>query len=74
MVFVLIVVQVLEGENVIVKNCEVMGVINLVDVVSGIICVEFVEFVGENFVYGFDVLEIVVVEIVYFFFGLELVG
>lgn len=33
-----------------------------------------VEFVVEYIVYGFDVCEIVVVEIVCFFFGLELVG
>lgn len=64
----------MEGEGVIVKNCEVMGVINFVDVVLGMICVEFVKLVGENLVYGLDVLEIVVEEIVFFFLGLELVG
>lgn len=64
----------MEGEDVIVKNCEVMGVINLVDVDEGIICKEFVLFIGENFVYGFDVLEMVVEEIVFWFFGIEFVG
>lgn len=64
----------MEGEDVIVKNCEVMGVINLVEVVDGMICKEFVLFIGENFVYGFDVLEIVVEEIKFFFIDFEIVG
>lgn len=74
MILGLIVVQVLEGENVILKNCEVMGVINLVNVVEGMICKVYVLLIGENLVYGLDVLEIVVEEIVYWFLGIEIVG
>lgn len=61
----------MEGEGVILKNCEVMGVINLVNVDVGIICKEFVLLVGENLVYGLDSLEVVVCEIVFFFWVLN---
>lgn len=44
--------------------CDVMGVINLEEVVDGIICKLFVKLIGENLVYGFDSDENVVIEIV----------
>lgn len=71
MIFGLVVVQVLEGEDVIVKNCELMGVIDLKKVDVGIICVDFVVFIDENVVYGFDFEVFVVCEIVYFFVVIE---
>lgn len=49
-----------------------MGVINLVDVVVGILCLDYVVLIDENVVYGFDVFELVVCEIVYFFFEEEI--
>lgn len=67
MIFGLVVVQVLEGEGVILKNCDLMGVINLKEVEVGIICVDFVLFIDVNVVYGFDFVVFVECEIVYFF-------
>lgn len=55
-----IVVMVIEVENVIEKYCVVIGVIDLVNVVEGIICKFYGSNVGENVVYGLDVFEMVV--------------
>ena len=69
-----IVVQVLEGENAVLKNREVMGATNPADAVSGSIRKEFALSIGENSVHGSDAVETAAVEIAYFFAGLELVG
>lgn len=69
-----VVVQVLEGENAIVKNREVMGATNPADAAPGTIRADFAESVGENSVHGSDAPETAAEEIAYFFSGMELVG
>ncbi len=69
-----IVVQVLEGENAILKNREVMGATNPEDAAEGTIRKEFALSMGENSVHGSDAEETAKEEICYFFSGLELVG
>ena len=69
-----IVVQVLEGENAILKNREVMGATNPTDAADGSIRKEFALSMGENSVHGSDAEETAKEEIAYFFSGLELVG
>ena len=69
-----VVVQVLEGENAIMRNREIMGATNPADAAAGTIRAEFAESVGENSVHGSDAPETAALEIAYFFSGLELVG
>jgi nucleoside-diphosphate kinase len=69
-----VVVQVLEGEDAIVKNREVMGATNPADAAAGTIRAEFAESMGENSVHGSDAPETAAEEISFFFSGLELVG
>ncbi|MCC5975939.1 MAG: nucleoside-diphosphate kinase [Rubellimicrobium sp.] len=69
-----VVVQVLEGENAVVRNREVMGATNPKDAAPGTIRAEFAESVGENSVHGSDAPETAKEEIAFFFSGLELVG
>ena len=69
-----IVVQVLEGENAVLKNREVMGATNPADASDGTIRKEFALSMGENSVHGSDAEKTAKEEIAYFFSGLELVG
>lgn len=69
-----IIVQVLEGENAILRNREVMGATNPADADDGTIRKEFALSLGENSVHGSDAPETAKEEIAYFFSGLELVG
>lgn len=69
-----IVVQVLEGEDAVLKNREVMGATNPADADEGTIRKEFALSIGENSVHGSDAPERAAQEIAYFFSGLELVG
>ena len=69
-----VVVQVLEGENAILKNREVMGATNPAQADEGTIRKEFALSVGENSVHGSDAPETAAQEIAFFFSGLELVG
>ena len=69
-----IVVQVLEGENAIIRNREIMGATNPEDAEEGTIRKEFALSVGENSVHGSDGADTAKEEISYFFSGLELVG
>jgi len=69
-----IVVQVLEGDNAILKNREVMGATNPDEAAEGTIRKEFALSLGENSVHGSDAEETAKEEISYFFSGLELVG
>jgi nucleoside-diphosphate kinase len=69
-----VVVQVLEGENAVIKNREVMGATNPKDAAPGTIRAEFAESVGENSVHGSDAPDTAKAEIAFFFSGLELVG
>ena len=69
-----IVVQVLEGENAILKNREIMGATNPSEAEEGSIRKEFALSIGENSVHGSDAPETAAEEISFFFSGLELVG
>jgi len=69
-----IVAQVLEGEDAIAKNREVMGATNPADADEGTIRKDFALSIGENSVHGSDGPDTAVVEIAFFFSGLELVG
>ncbi|MDA8894635.1 nucleoside-diphosphate kinase [Amylibacter sp.] len=69
-----IVVQVLEGENAILRNREIMGATNPSEADAGTIRKEFALSIGENSVHGSDAPETAAEEISFFFSGLELVG
>ncbi len=69
-----VVVQVLEGENAILKNREVMGATNPANAAPGSIRKEFALNMGENSVHGSDALETAAQEIKFFFTDAEIVG
>lgn len=69
-----VVVQVLEGENAILKNREVMGATNPEKADPGTIRKEFAVSMGENSVHGSDAPETAATEIHYFFSDTEIVG
>ena len=69
-----VVVQVLEGENAILKNREVMGATNPANAAEGTIRKDFALSVGENSVHGSDSAMSAAREISFYFSGLELVG
>lgn len=69
-----VVVQVLEGENAILKNREIMGATNPKDAAPGTIRKEFAASVGENCVHGSDAADTAKVEIALFFKDSEIVG
>jgi len=68
------IVQVLEGENAILKNREVMGATNPAEADKGTIRAEFAESIGENSVHGSDAPETAAEEIAFWFAGNEIVG
>ena len=68
------VVQVLEGENAVLKNREVMGATNPADAAEGTIRKMYANSIGENSVHGSDPAETAAEEIAYWFAGVELVG
>jgi nucleoside-diphosphate kinase len=69
-----VVVQVLEGENAILKNREVMGATNPANAAPGTIRKEFAVNMGENSVHGSDAPETAAQEIKFFFTDDEIVG
>jgi nucleoside-diphosphate kinase len=69
-----VVVQVLEGENAILKNREVMGATNPANAAPGTIRKEFALNMGENSVHGSDAPETAAQEIKFFFTDDEIVG
>ncbi|WP_417309334.1 nucleoside-diphosphate kinase [Devosia sp.] len=69
-----VVVQVLEGENAILKNREVMGATNPENAEPGTIRKEFALSMGENSVHGSDAPETAAEEIKFFFTDDEIVG
>ncbi len=69
-----VVVQVLEGENAILKYREVMGATNPAKADAGTIRKDFALSMGENSVHGSDAPETAAQEIAQFFAGNELVG
>jgi nucleoside-diphosphate kinase len=68
------VVQVLEGENAILRNREVMGATNPAEAAEGTIRKAFATSIGENAVHGSDAPETAAEEIAYWFSGIEIVG
>ncbi|HPQ51355.1 MAG TPA: nucleoside-diphosphate kinase [Alphaproteobacteria bacterium] len=69
-----VVVQVLEGENAVLKNREIMGATNPNDAAAGTIRKDFAESIEANSVHGSDSLENAAIEIAYFFSGTEIIG
>ena len=69
-----VVVQVLEGENAVVKYREIMGATNPAQAADGTIRKQFARSVGENSVHGSDSPENAEIEIRQFFSGNEIVG
>ncbi len=69
-----VVVQVLEGENAVLKNREVMGATDPAKATAGTVRKEFGESIERNSVHGSDSAENAAIEIKFFFSDLELVG
>lgn len=69
-----VVIQVLEGENAVLKNREIMGATNPANADAGTIRKEFAESIEANSVHGSDSLENAKIEIAYFFKPEEVVG
>ena len=67
-----VVLQVLEGDNAILKNREVMGATNPADASDGTIRKDFAESIEANSVHGSDSPENAAIEIAYFFAGYEI--
>tara|TARA_B100001559_G_C16056345_1_gene419338 strand:- start:19 stop:441 length:423 start_codon:yes stop_codon:yes gene_type:complete len=67
-----IVVQVLEGENAVIKNREIMGATNPSEAAEGTIRKDFAESLTANSVHGSDSEENAKIEISFFFNNLEL--
>lgn len=62
-----VVVQVLEGENAVLKNREIMGATNPAQADKGTIRADFAESIDENAVHGSDAPETAREEIAFFF-------
>jgi len=67
-----VVLQVLEGDNAILKNREAMGATNHADAADGTIRKDFAESIEANSVHGSDSPENAAIEIAYFFAGCEI--
>jgi nucleoside-diphosphate kinase len=69
-----VVVQVLEGEDAVVRNRDVMGATNPANAAEGTIRKDFAESIEANSVHGSDSPENARAEIAFFFAGVEIVG
>ena len=69
-----VVVQVLEGENAVLRNREIMGATNPADADAGTIRKDFAESIEANSVHGSDSLENAKIEIDFFFNADEITG
>ena len=69
-----VVVQVLEGENAVLRNREVMGATNPAQADEGTIRKTYAESIEANSVHGSDSAENAATEIAFFFAGTEIVG
>ncbi len=69
-----VVVQVLEGENAVLKNREVMGATDPAKAAAGTIRKDFAENIEANSVHGSDAPDTAANEIHFFFSDLEIVG
>lgn len=68
-----VMIQVLEGENAVLKNRELMGATNPKDAAPGTIRADFADSIDANAVHGSDAVETAAVEIKYFFKDDEIV-
>ena len=66
-----VMIQILQGENALLKNRELMGATNPKDAAPGTIRADFAESIDANAVHGSDSLENAAVEIAYFFAATE---
>jgi nucleoside-diphosphate kinase len=62
-----VMIQVLEGDNAVLKNRELMGATNPQEAAPGTIRADFAESIDANAVHGSDSLENAKIEIEYFF-------
>lgn len=69
-----VVVQVLEGENAVLRNRQVMGATNPADADEGTIRRDFAESIEANSVHGSDSPENAAIEIAFFFDEAEITG
>ena len=69
-----VVVQVLEGDNAIMRNREIMGATNPAEADAGTIRKDFAESIEANSVHGSDAPETAAEEIKFFFTDREIVG
>ena len=69
-----VVVQVLEGENAVLRHREVMGATDPSKAADGTIRKLHAKSIGENSVHGSDAAETAAIEIAQFFSGNEIVG
>ena len=67
-----VMIQVLEGENAVLKNRELMGATNPKDAAPGTIRADFAQSIDANAVHGSDSMENAAIEIAYFFSTTEL--
>jgi nucleoside-diphosphate kinase len=69
-----VVVQVLEGEDAVLRNREIMGATNPANAAEGTIRKMFAESIEANSVHGSDSAENAAIEIAYFFAGCDITG
>ncbi len=69
-----VVVQILEGENAVMKNREIMGATNPSEAKEGTIRKEFAENIEANSIHGSDSLDNAKKEIAFFFSETEIMG
>lgn len=69
-----VIVQVLEGNNAVLKHREVMGATNPAEAAENTIRKDFALSIGENSVHGSDSLDNAKIEIAFFFSEVEIVG
>lgn len=69
-----VVVQVLEGENAVLKNRDLMGATNPAQAAPGTIRADFAESIDANSVHGSDAVESAEREVAFFFSKTEIVG
>jgi len=69
-----VVLQVLQGENAVLKNREIMGATNPANADEGTIRKDFALSIGENSVHGSDSETSAAREVAYFFAETEIVG
>ena len=66
-----VMIQVLQGDNAVLKNRELMGATNPKDAAKGTIRADFADSIDANAVHGSDAAETAAVEIAYFFAATE---